>query len=220
MNVQNGYLNETKLWYSDEDITTAQVDAVVNPVNTVGVMGAGLAAQFKRLSPEYFKDYQLACKRRDLRQLRGDPNSDSCDGFLHHYILNDWDEGDEDDDEKAIRPAIIISAPTKQHWRDRSSFEFVRDSIRCLVDLVEYLGVRSVGVPPLGCGLGGLDAELIHNTILKEFDSISDQGVLDHLVLFRFPHRCRLEGVPLFKNDFGAEEAIARSLRVADVTFA
>lgn len=111
------------------------VDAIVNTVNCVGVMGKGIALQFKHKFPDNFKSYQAACKAREVRigQM-----------FVH-------------DNGAVARPHYVINFPTKDHWRGNSRIEFIRSGLVDLVAQIERLNIRSIAVPPLGCGNGGLD---------------------------------------------------------------
>ncbi len=111
------------------------VDAIVNTVNCVGVMGKGIALQFKHKFPDNFKSYQAACKAREVRIGRM---------FVH-------------DNGAVARPHYLINFPTKDHWRGNSRIEFIRSGLVDLVAQIERLNIRSIAVPPLGCGNGGLD---------------------------------------------------------------
>jgi O-acetyl-ADP-ribose deacetylase (regulator of RNase III) len=122
------------LTYATGDILKAQCEALVNPVNCVGVMGAGLAAQFRKAFPENFKAYKYACGNGGVHI--------GC-SFIVRIQGNEY-------------PYYIFNFPTKQHWRDASC---ISDIIRGLSDLayvVKCHGIKSVALPALGCGLGGL----------------------------------------------------------------
>jgi O-acetyl-ADP-ribose deacetylase (regulator of RNase III) len=114
------------------DLLDANVDALVNAVNTVGVMGKGLALAFKHRFPDYVAAYQRAC---DLGELRP--------GKVHSF-------------ERTAAPRWIISVPTKRHWRDASRLDDVRDGLADLMREIEARSIRSIAIPALGCGLGGL----------------------------------------------------------------
>lgn len=120
---------------SDGNLLAADVDALVNTVNTVGVMGKGIALQFKRAFPDMFKEYSRAAKRGDL-QL----------GQMHV-----WPTGQLDG------PTYIINFPTKAHWKSRSRLSDVESGLDDLVRVIKDLGIGSIAIPPLGCGHGGLD---------------------------------------------------------------
>ena len=115
------------------DILAATADAIVNPVNTDGVMGKGLALQFKKAFPKNFATYAHACEAGELVL-----------GKVHVFERT---EG---------APRFIINFPTKKHWRHPSKLEYVRDGLVDLVLQVKQRGIASIGIPPLGCGLGGL----------------------------------------------------------------
>jgi O-acetyl-ADP-ribose deacetylase (regulator of RNase III) len=112
----------------------SDVDAIVNTVNCVGVMGKGIALQFKNKWPENFRAYQAACKSGSVRP--GKLFVHDCGGL--------------------VQPRYIINFPTKNHWRGGSTIAYIRDGLVALVAEVARLGIRSIALPPLGCGNGGL----------------------------------------------------------------
>lgn len=127
------------------DLLAAAVDALVNAVNTEGVMGKGLALQFKRAFPENFSAYARACKAGEV-----------VPGRVHVV-------------RRTASPRFIINFPTKRHWRSRSKLEDVRDGLVDLVLRVSELGIESIAVPALGCGNGGLDWAEVKPEILAAF---------------------------------------------------
>jgi len=132
------------------DLLQQGVDAIVNTVNTVGVMGKGIALQFKQKWPENFKAYEKACKRGEV-QL----------GKMFIY-----DAGG------LLKPRYIINFPTKQHWRGKSQLEDIETGLEDLVLQVKNLGIRSIAVPPLGCGNGGLDWDDVRPRIEHAFAAL------------------------------------------------
>jgi O-acetyl-ADP-ribose deacetylase (regulator of RNase III) len=116
------------------DLLDADVEALVNTVNTVGVMGKGLALQFKRRFPANFATYAAACKRGEVE--------------IGRMLVVETEE--------PTGPRYIINFPTKKHWRDPSRLEYVTAGLSALIDEVQARGIRSIAVPPLGCGNGGL----------------------------------------------------------------
>lgn len=116
------------------NIFESSAEALVNPVNCVGVMGKGLALQFRQAYPENFQAYAQVCARGEVRPGRV---------LVYETGL--------------VQPRWIINFPTKRHWRDRSRLEDIEAGLVDLVRVVRELGIRSIAVPPLGCGLGGLD---------------------------------------------------------------
>ena len=116
------------------DIFSQPAAVLVNPVNCVGVMGRGLAAQFRRRYPAVFRAYRQACGAGELRPGR--------------VLLLPTGSN---------RPRAIAHFPTKRHWRDASHVEDIDAGLRHLATTIRRLRVPSIAVPPLGCGLGGLD---------------------------------------------------------------
>lgn len=117
-----------------DDLLSADVDALVNTVNTVGVMGKGIALQFKKRFPANFKAYAAACKAGDVVPGR----------------MFVFDAG------QLMRPRWIINFPTKRHWKSRSRIQDIEAGLDDLVRVISSLGITSIAVPPLGCGNGGL----------------------------------------------------------------
>ena len=130
------------------DLLAADVDALVNTVNTVGVMGKGLALQIKQAFPDAFAAYARACEAGEVRVGR------------MHVVP------------RLAPPRFIINFPTKQHWRQSSQLAYVRDGLRDLIEQLHALGITSVAVPPLGCGLGGLAWSDVRPLILAAFDEV------------------------------------------------
>ncbi|PTD97500.1 type II toxin-antitoxin system antitoxin DNA ADP-ribosyl glycohydrolase DarG [Pseudothauera lacus] len=131
------------------------VDAIVNTVNCVGVMGKGIALQFKNKWPANFRDYAAACKAGEVRPGRM---------FVH-------------DSGGLMKPNYIINFPTKDHWRGGSRIEFIRDGLADLVTQVRRLGIRSIAIPPLGCGNGGLEWSRVRPLIENAFAALPDVDV-------------------------------------------
>jgi len=138
------------------NILGADVEALVNTVNCVGVMGKGLALQFKQAFPANFKAYEASCRAREV--VPGSMFTFDNGGF--------------------IKPRYIVNFPTKRHWRDKSRMEDIRSGLRALVEDVRRLGIRSIAVPPLGCGLGGLDWRDVRPMIENSFTELPDVRVL------------------------------------------
>ena len=120
--------------YVKGDLVTAEREALVNTVNCVGVMGRGVALAFKRRFPANFKAYKAACEWGEVE--------------LGRMFVFETGE---------LMPRFIINFPTKQHWRGRSRLADIDSGLSVLVAEIERRGIRSIALPPLGCGLGGLD---------------------------------------------------------------
>ena len=131
------------------DILGESAEALVNTVNCVGVMGRGVALQFKQRFPENFKAYEKACK-----------NGKVVPGKMFVFETGD------------LFPRIIVNFPTKRHWRQGSRMEDIDAGLADLVRVLRERGVSSVAVPPLGCGLGGLDWNVVRPKIEAALDSV------------------------------------------------
>ena len=131
------------------------VDAIVNTVNCVGVMGKGIALQFKRRWLTNFTEYAAACKVGEIRPGRM---------FIH--ALDDL-----------VPPHYIVNFPTKDHWRDASKIQCIEAGLVDLVAQVRRLRIRSIAIPPLGCGNGGLDWTDVRPLILAAFDPLPEVEV-------------------------------------------
>jgi O-acetyl-ADP-ribose deacetylase (regulator of RNase III) len=138
------------------DILNADVEALINTVNCVGVMGRGLAAQFKRAYPKNFTAYQTACKRHEVQPGRT-------------LIVETG---------QRINPRWVINFPTKRHWRGKSRMEDIEAGLAALVADVRRLGIKSIAIPPLGCGLGGLDWSEVRPRIERALAALTDVRVL------------------------------------------
>lgn len=125
-------------------------DALVNTVNTVGVMGKGIALQFKGAYPEMFKEYAREAKA----------------GRLEPGRMHVWETG------SLTGPRYVINFPTKRHWKARSRVEDIDAGLVDLVRVVQELGLRSIALPPLGCGNGGLDWDVVAPRIAKAFSDL------------------------------------------------
>lgn len=141
--------------YKNGDMFEEPTEAIVNTVNCVGVMGKGVALEFKRRWPENFSEYKKLC---DARRL----SPGSMFVFDNHDFLNDGTH------------RYLINFPTKQHWRSQSKIEYVRDGLVDFVRQVRELGIKSVAMPPLGCGNGGLDWSEVRPLIEKSLADLPD----------------------------------------------
>ena len=121
--------------FKSGNILDAEVEALVNTVNCVGIMGRGIALQFKQAFPKNFKAYEAACQRKAVEPGR----------------MFVFDTGE------LTLPRYIINFPTKRHWRGKSRMEDIDSGLIALVEEIRARGIRSIAVPPLGSGLGGLE---------------------------------------------------------------
>jgi len=132
-------LNETT-----GNLFEAKSEALVNAVNCVGVMGKGIALQFKERFPNNNKVYVDACKRKELEPGK---------------LLAVWDEN------MHLGKKLIINFPTKIHWRNPSKYEYIEKGLVALRDLLITRDIKSVAIPPLGSGNGGLDWQKVRPMI-------------------------------------------------------
>lgn len=137
------------------NILEADAEALVNTVNCVGVMGKGIALQFKQAYPENFRLYQRACRAGQVRPGKM---------FVVQTSL--------------MNPRYIINFPTKRHWKGKARLADIEAGLRDLVDEVKQLGVRTLAVPPLGCGSGGLDWTDVRPMIESALSALPDVHVL------------------------------------------
>jgi len=138
------------------NLLEADAEALVNTVNCVGQMGKGIALQFKQAFPLNYDAYAAACKREEVEPGRM---------FIFH-------------NGGIVNPRFIINFPTKRHWRGPSRLEDVAAGLKALVTDVRRLGIHSIAVPPLGCGLGGLDWRVVRPMIEHAFAALPEVRVL------------------------------------------
>jgi len=137
------------------NILTDKSEAIVNTVNCVGVMGKGLALQFKKAFPENYKEYKTACDKKIVAPGKM---------FItkHEDMLGD---------------KYIINFPTKKHWKGDSKIEYIDDGLIDLINEIKKLGIKSIAIPPLGAGLGGLDWSIVKERILESFCKLDNVDV-------------------------------------------
>ena len=138
------------------DILRADVEALVNTVNCVGIMGRGIALQFKNDFPENFKAYEAACAREELQPGK-------MFVFETRTLTN---------------PKFIINFPTKRHWRGKSRMEDIDSGLKALVEEIRTRGIRSIAIPPLGSGLGGLNWTDVRPRIVEALRGLNDLQVI------------------------------------------
>lgn len=136
--------------YKKGNLLDSGADALVNTVNTVGVMGKGIALQFKNTFPENYKRYKAACQSKslDVGQL---------------LIV---------EEKTLLGEKTIINFPTKKHWKSPSKYEYVSSGLVALREALPKLRVSSVAIPPLGCGNGGLDWVIVKPMIENALDGL------------------------------------------------
>lgn len=138
------------------DLLAEPAEALVNTVNCVGVMGRGVALQFRNAFPENFSAYRAACDRGEVQP-----------GRMFVFELG-----------QLTRPRWIINFPTKRHWRGRSKIEDIEAGLKALVAEIRARGIRSIALPPLGSGLGGLDWREVKPRIEAALGALDDVDVV------------------------------------------
>jgi len=128
------------------NIFNSTCDGLVNPVNCIGVMGKGLALEFKKRYPLNFKAYYDECKANRLRP-----------GII--FTFNEAGK-------------LIINFPTKVHWREQSSYEYIEAGLQALKMLIKKQYIKSIAIPKLGCGLGGLNWPIIRSIMINNLYNI------------------------------------------------
>ena len=139
--------------YIKGNILESQAQALVNTVNTVGVMGKGIALQFKKAFPNNYKAYVEACKKNELKI-----------GTLLVYKDGNITSGQK----------IIINFPTKTTWRKPSEYEYIEKGLDNLLEIIHQYNIESIAIPPLGAGNGGLEWEKVKKII---HDKLKDENV-------------------------------------------
>ncbi|MED2035510.1 macro domain-containing protein [Bacillus thuringiensis] len=133
------------------NLLEADAQALVNTVNTVGVMGKGIALQFKQAFPDNFKAYQKACKINQVQPGKM---------FIYKtHLLGS--------------PEYIINFPTKRHWKNKSRIEDIKSGLVSLRNEIINHNIKSIALPPLGCGNGGLDWSGVKPLIIKSLEDLN-----------------------------------------------
>ena len=151
--------------YEQGNLLEADVEALVNTVNTVGVMGKGIALMFKERFPENFHAYAAACETGGVR-------------LGEMFVTENHELGG---------PKWIVNFPTKDHWRSRTKLEWIEQGMRALIRVIEDKQIGSIAVPPLGCGNGGLnwrEVRPVIETALAEVEGL-DATVYEPTIMYQ-----------------------------------
>lgn len=138
------------------NLLIAEAEALVNTVNTMGVMGKGIALQFREAYPENYKAYKSACNKGEVQI-----------GKMHIYFTNQLDN-----------PKFIINFPTKNHWKEKSKLCNLKLGLIDLINIINKYEIRSIAIPPLGCGNGGLDWKDVKKLITSELQILENTEIL------------------------------------------
>lgn len=142
--------------FAKGNLLDADVEALVNTVNTVGVMGKGIALMFKEAFPANFREYAEACKRQEVEIGRMFVTMQSS----------------------PVGCRWIINFPTKKHWRTTTRMEWIEAGLADLRRVVQEKGIRSIAVPPLGCGQGGRKWTEVRPLIERSLGDLADVDVI------------------------------------------
>ena len=148
--------------FTTGDILRADAEALVNTVNCVGIMGRGVALQFKNAFPANFKAYEAACARDEVQPGR-------------MFVF---------ETRELTGPKFIINFPTKRHWRGKSRMEDIDSGLKALVAEIRNRRIRSIAIPPLGSGLGGLNWADVRPRIEAALRGVDDL----HVIVFEPRH--------------------------------
>jgi O-acetyl-ADP-ribose deacetylase (regulator of RNase III) len=142
--------------FATGNLLTANAEALVNSVNTVGIMGKGIALMFKETFPENFKLYEAACKRGDVK--------------VGHMFVTERN--------LLGGPKWIINFPTKEHWRNPSKMTWIEDGLADLIRVIQDKNIHSIALPPLGSGNGGLDWQEVRSRIESAFANVTNVEII------------------------------------------
>jgi O-acetyl-ADP-ribose deacetylase (regulator of RNase III) len=159
--------------YTQGNLLKAETEAIVNTVNTVGVMGKGIALMFKEAFPDNFKAYQAACKSGQLRVGK-------IFAFRRDNLLG---------------PKWVINFPTKDHWRNDSKIEWIVDGLRDLRSFILSNNIKSIAIPPLGAGNGKLDWHAVKHVIEQELTQLKDVHVVVFEPVTKYQNVAKRHGV-------------------------
>lgn len=173
------------------NLLKADAEALVNTVNCVGVMGKGIALQFKQAFPANFAQYEQACHHRQMQTGK--------------MLVVATDQ--------LVNPRYIINFPTKRHWKGKSKLEDIKAGLTALIAEVKRLELKSIALPPLGCGNGGLDWAEVKPLIEAAFEDLPEVKVL----LFEPQAAPQAEAMPVATNKPAMTRARALLVRLMEI---
>jgi len=142
--------------YTKGNLLESQTEALINTVNEVGVMGKGIALMFKEKFPENSRAYEKACKGNEVR-------------VGHMFVF---------ENKELIGPRWIINFPTKKHWSAPSQMQWIRDGLKDLARIIKEKEIKSVALPPLGCGNGGLEWRYVRQEMESTLADLRDVCII------------------------------------------
>jgi O-acetyl-ADP-ribose deacetylase (regulator of RNase III) len=142
--------------FTQGNLLEASADALVNTVNEVGVMGKGIALMFREAFADNARAYEEACRRGEVRV-----------GTM--FVTRN---------PELVEPRWIVNFPTKKHWRQPTKLEWIRDGLKDLVRVIHEKEIRSIAIPPLGCGNGGLEWAMVRKEIEASLSELRDVDIV------------------------------------------
>lgn len=161
------------LEFTTGNLLDADTAAVVNTVNTVGVMGKGIALMFKEAFPENFRSYEAACKAKKVK-------------LGEMFVTERVD---------LLGPKYIINFPTKAHWRFPSKLEWIEHGLNDLKRVIESKRIKSIALPPLGAGNGGLEWDDVRELIVKWAEDLTDVRIVVYAPTAKYQNVAKRTGV-------------------------
>ena len=137
------------------NIFDSSAQALVKPINCVGVMGKGLALQFKQKYPEMFEAYKEACRKKWIK-------------IGNLFVFTEKDK-------------LIIGFPTKKHWKDKSELKYIEIGLIKFVELIKERNIKSIAIPALGCGLGQLKWDDVCDLMIKYLEPLNNVEIFVYL---------------------------------------
>lgn len=159
--------------FTQGNLLEAPAEALVNTVNEIGVMGKGIALMFREAFPENTRRYVNACKAKEVQV-----------GTM--FVVRERD---------LTGARWIINFPTKKHWRHPSKMEWIREGLRDMVRVIREKQIRSVAVPPLGCGAGGLEWSQVKHEIELALGHLEGVDVIVYAPTSEYQNAAKREGV-------------------------
>lgn len=159
--------------FTQGNLLKADVEAVVNTVNTVGIMGKGIALMFKEKFPKNFEDYARACKDGEVR-------------IGKMFVTQN---------KELFGPRWIINFPTKTHWRVKTKIEWVEEGLEDLVRVIREKDIRLIAIPPLGCGNGGLEWRYVRPLIVSALEELQCVDVIVYEPTAKYQNVAKRTGV-------------------------
>lgn len=145
--------------FKQGDLFSSTDEAIINAVNCVGVMGKGVALQYKQKFPENYREYKKNCSLKKV--IPGKM-------FVYKYKKDFFD---------LQKPSFIINFPTKQHWRSKSKIEFIEEGLDDLINVIKKENIKSISMPAIACGNGGLDWNIIKELIITKLTPLKEVNI-------------------------------------------